>query len=100
MKYTVIDEISNVLALSTKNDKDFYDYSKDVQSVSERFIHASDQLSDGEYLGWQLCFDKDGQYQSFAFSKKGVNITKDDMEWIFQGCAAMLRLRNLMSSSV
>ena len=33
MKYTVIDEISNVLALSTKNDKDFYDYSKDVQSV-------------------------------------------------------------------
>ena len=40
MKYTVIDEISNVLALSTKNDKDFYDYSKDVQSVSERFIHA------------------------------------------------------------
>lgn len=89
MKYTVIDEISNVLALSTKNDKDFYDYSKDVQSVSERFIHASDQLSDGEYLGWQLCFDKDGQYQSFAFSKKGVNITKDDMEWIFQGCAAI-----------
>lgn len=89
MKYTVIDEISNVLALSTKNDKDFYEYSKDVQSISERFIHASDQLSNGEYLGWQLCFDKDGQYQSFAFSKKGVNITKDDMEWIFQGCAAI-----------
>lgn len=83
------DEISNVLALSTKNDKDFYDYSKDVQSVAERFIHASDQLSDGEYLGWQLCFDKDGQYHSFAFSKKGVNITKDDMEWIFQGCAVI-----------
>lgn len=89
MKYMINDEISNVLALSTKNDKDFYDYSKDVQSVAERFIHASDQLSDGEYLGWQLCFDKDGQYHSFAFSKKGVNITKDDMEWIFQGCAVI-----------
>lgn len=89
MKFTIIDEISNVLALSKKKGKSFYDYSKDAQSVSERFIQASDQLSEGEYLGWQLSFDREGQYHSFAFSKKGVNITKDDMEWIFQGCAAI-----------
>ena len=88
MKYSITDEISNVLALSAKNDSDFYDYSKNVKSVSERFIRASDQLSEEEYLGWQLCFDKDGQYHSLAFSKAGINITKDDLEWIFQDCAA------------
>lgn len=88
MKYSIIDEISNVLALSTKKVKSFYDYSMDAQSISERFIQASDQLSKGEYIGWQLCLDKDGKYHSYAFSKKGVNITKEDLGWIFQDRAA------------
>ena len=89
MKYTTIDKISNVLALSTKNGKDFYDYSKNVNSVVERFIQASNQLSEGEYFGLQLCFDKDGHYHSFTFSKDGAKITKEDLEWIFQDCAAV-----------
>lgn len=89
MKYTTIDKISNVLALSIKNDQDFYDYSKKVNSVAERFIQASNQLSEGEYFGWQLCFDKDRHYHSFTFSKEGVKITKEDLEWIFQDCAAV-----------
>ena len=89
MKYTTIDKISNVLALSTKNDQEFYDYSKNVNSVVERFIQASNQLSEGEYFGLQLCFDKDGHYHSFTFSKDGAKITKEDLEWIFQDCAAV-----------
>lgn len=89
MKYLINDEISNALALSTKNDKDYYDYSKDVQGVSERFIQASNQLSDGEYLGWQLCFDREGKYHNYIFSKNGVNISKADLEWIFHDCATL-----------
>ena len=89
MKYTTIDKISNVLALSTKNDQDFYDYSRNARNVSERFIQASNQLSEGEYLGWQLFFDKDGHCHSFTFSKEGVRVTKEDLEWIFQDCAAV-----------
>lgn len=89
MKYTTIDKISNVLALSTKNDQDFYDYSRNARNVSERFIQASNQLSEGEYLGWQLFFDRDGHCHSFAFSKEGVKITKEDLEWIFQDCTAV-----------
>ena len=89
MKYTTIDKISNVLALSTKNDQEFYDYSKNVNSVVERFIQASNQLSEREYFGLQMCFDKDGHYHSFTFSKDGAKITKEDLEWIFQDCAAV-----------
>ena len=89
MKYSIIDKISNVLALSAKNDKHSYDYSWNADSVTERFIQVSNQLSGEEYLGWQLCFDEDGHYHSSAFSKEGVMITKEDIEWIFYDYAAV-----------
>lgn len=89
MKYSIIDKISNVLALSAKNDKHSYDYSWNADSVTERFIQVSNQLSGEEYLGWQLCFDEDGHYHSSAFSKEGVMITKEDIEWIFYDYATV-----------
>lgn len=83
MKYSIIDKVNNALALSLNKDERSYDYSWNANSVTERFIQVSNQLSEEEYLGWQLCFDEDGNYHCSTFSKEGVKITKEDIEWIF-----------------
>ncbi|MCR4894100.1 MAG: hypothetical protein K5911_05145, partial [Eubacteriales bacterium] len=52
----------------------------------ERFIKASQTLSENGYLGMRFSENREGGLILTAFSSEGINVTNDDYDWIFAGC--------------
>lgn len=57
-----------------------------AEKACERFIKASQTLSDNGYLGLKLSENREGGLILTAFSSEGINVTNDDYDWIFAGC--------------
>lgn len=51
------------------------------------FVQSASLLSGKEFLGWQVEGHDDGELQVFAFTGKGAEAAKEDLAWIFEGCA-------------
>ncbi|MBQ6569280.1 MAG: AAA family ATPase [Clostridia bacterium] len=80
MKY----EISNIFALSIKDQEYEESCYDNTGVVCERFTGAANELAEGDFLGWQLNCGVRDELCAFAFSKKGAAVTRRDMEWIFE----------------
>ena len=79
---------------------DKYDFIYEVSEVSKRFLQTSALISQGTFIGCQICKKNDNHTRCNVFSSKSVNISVSDFDWIFHGCAVAddntdLRLENL-----
>lgn len=55
--------------------------------AGRRFVQSASLLSGKEFLGWQVEGHDDGELRVFAFTGKGAEAAKEDLAWIFEGCA-------------
>lgn len=79
---------------------DKYDFIYEVSEVSKRFLQTSALISQGTFIGCQICKKNDNHTRCNVFSSKSVNISVSDFDWIFHGCAVTddntdLRLEDL-----
>ena len=79
---------------------DKYDFIYEVSEVSKRFLQTSALISQGTFIGCQICKKNDNHTRCNVFSSKSVNISVSDFDWIFHGCAVAddntdLRLEDL-----
>lgn len=77
--------IFNTTLLKVNSGEVDYTREKEMEEVSERFLHSAALLPENEVIGLQLSWDVDGVTMGYAFSSYGSNVTDEDYEWIFKG---------------
>lgn len=58
-----------------------------AQDACANFFLSAALLPAGEFLGWQLSFDKEVRASHFAFSSAGTEVTAKDFNWLFKDCS-------------
>ena len=54
-----------------------------LQKACVRLIHSALGFPKDAFLCWQI----EPDFSSYSFSSKDVNLSNDDFNWIFEGCA-------------
>lgn len=55
----------------------------------DRLVHLGSVLGKGDFIGIQVSFDEEYNYNSVCFSNSGLQITKEDFEWILMDFASV-----------
>ncbi len=80
------ESLSNIAVLTIKQMNGYYSKDNGAE-ICRRFLRSAEQFGDGEFLGWQLAADREGQWTNLVFSSPGVKVESEDFNWIFQGFA-------------
>ena len=83
MKDNQINQIFNLTGMEIEHIDDIGYVDVELQRACVRLIHSALGFPKDAFL----CLQIEPDFSSYSFSNENVNISNDDFNWIFEGCA-------------